>query len=270
MSEFNSPDIQAINAEIESLIAQGGNRFDPVRFRYIESMAKRCYEQREGVAAVLKKKVLNTLVDYQKDYEHAKLEAERIVKQLCELEPNVAQEVQQLLENHAYKAIKRFAAKIQENQQSSLLSDLTHRVKYKGNDSMESEESFSFDDMLRAQEEDALQSYAKSVLPGIAKGKVERGGLKSFRMYRDSWLKQNATKILQQAINSAPANPGPLNPEMLTIRSLIAMRDLSPEYTTRLIGYIDTLLWLEEAANSMDGSTSKHAKGKAKVRKKKR
>ena len=128
----------------------------------------------------------------------------------------------------------------------------------------------SFDDVMRAQESDVLQSYSEASLSSVAKSQAESGGLKSFRLYRDSWLKQNAANILQQAIDSGPENPGPLNPEMLTIRSLIAMRDLSPEYTNRLISYIDTLLWLEAAANSLDEATGKRPKAKPKAKKKKR
>jgi hypothetical protein len=45
----------------------------------------------------------------------------------------------------------------------------------------------------------------------------------------------------------APQNAGPINSHMLVLRSLGLMRDASPDYLSRFMGYVDTLLFLEEA-----------------------
>ena len=54
-----------------------------------------------------------------------------------------------------------------------------------------------------------------------------------------------------------PQNPGPLNPQMLAIKSLSTMRELSPDYLNRFVSYVDTLLWLERSEAQPDKSVSK-------------
>ena len=51
---------------------------------------------------------------------------------------------------------------------------------------------------------------------------------------------------MAQAIAQGPESPGPLNPQMLMIRSLTTLRDFSPAYSNRFVSYLDTLLWLDE------------------------
>jgi hypothetical protein len=46
-------------------------KFDPVRFRVIESMAARAAEQRESVRLILERKALIALADYQDDFASA-------------------------------------------------------------------------------------------------------------------------------------------------------------------------------------------------------
>jgi len=57
-------------------------------------------------------------------------------------------------------------------------------------------------------------------------------------------------KQVRQAIAQAPQNAGPINSHMLVLRSLGLMRDASTDYLNRFIGYVDTLLCLEEAGTS--------------------
>ena len=254
---------------LEALRVCGMDRFDPVRFRYIDTMAAKTRGQREAVAEVLEKKVFNALADYQRDFERAKQESALIIEQLTEQHPDAVEEVCTLFERCDFKAITRYEHQLQGHHPLTPLSQLTQQIQQSKSDAHESDARFSFDDAMQAQESNALESYAESS-KASGKSHSDRAGLTSFRMYRDSWLKQNAEKILQQAINSAPQNAGPLNPEMLTIRSLIALRDLSPEYTHRLISYIDTLLWLEQTADALEEASSKRNKSKAKTKKKKR
>ena len=72
--------------------------------------------------------------------------------------------------------------------------------------------------------------------------------LRSSRLLRQARVSQGANRLVEQAIANAPENPGPVNPEMLTIRALGLMRDLAPSYLNRFVSYIDTLFWLEQAA----------------------
>jgi len=53
---------------------------------------------------------------------------------------------------------------------------------------------------------------------------------------------------IRQAIESTPAEAGPMNAHRLVSRALAEMQKLSPEYTLRFARYIDTLLALEKCS----------------------
>ena len=63
--------------------------------------------------------------------------------------------------------------------------------------------------------------------------------------FRQQLGKMNVQKKVTQAIAQAPQNAGPINSHMLVLRSLSLMRDLSPDYLNRFMGYVDTLLFLD-------------------------
>jgi hypothetical protein len=57
-------------------------------------------------------------------------------------------------------------------------------------------------------------------------------------------------KQVTQAMAQAPQNAGPINSHMLVLRSLMLMRDISPDYLHRFMAHVDTLLSLEEAGKA--------------------
>ena len=66
--------------------------------------------------------------------------------------------------------------------------------------------------------------------------------------FRQQLGKISVQKQVTQAIAQAPQNAGPINSHMLVLRSLSLMRDLSPDYLNRFMGYVDTLLFLDAPA----------------------
>ncbi|MEY3611698.1 MAG: hypothetical protein RJB14_1420 [Pseudomonadota bacterium] len=65
--------------------------------------------------------------------------------------------------------------------------------------------------------------------------------------FRQQLGKINVQKQVTQAIAQAPQNAGPINSHMLVLRSLGLMRDISPDYLNRFVGYVDTLLILDSS-----------------------
>jgi hypothetical protein len=63
--------------------------------------------------------------------------------------------------------------------------------------------------------------------------------------FRQQLGKMSVQKQVTQAIAQAPQNAGPINSHMLVLRSLGLMRELSPDYLHRFMGYVDTLLFLD-------------------------
>jgi hypothetical protein len=68
--------------------------------------------------------------------------------------------------------------------------------------------------------------------------------------FRQQLGKISVQKQVTQAIAQAPQNAGPINSHMLVLRSLGLIRDLSPDYLNRFMGYVDTLLFLEDAGQN--------------------
>ena len=64
---------------IAALLDSGAQRFDPVRFCYIESMARRALDQAEPVARITQGKALAALQQYQADLVVAQEEAAAMV-----------------------------------------------------------------------------------------------------------------------------------------------------------------------------------------------
>ncbi len=65
--------------------------------------------------------------------------------------------------------------------------------------------------------------------------------------FKKQLSKISVQKQVTQAIAQAPQNAGPINSHMLVLRSLGLMRDISPDYLSRFMAHVDTLMCLEEA-----------------------
>ena len=70
------------------------------------------------------------------------------------------------------------------------------------------------------------------------------------KLFRRTWWRLSADQRLAQSRATLPENAGPLNSHHLVHRSLTLMRELSPEYLERFVGYVDALQWLEQANES--------------------
>ncbi len=234
-------DMVTINArELKALQESGDWRFDRVRFRYIEAMARLAPEQREPVSRLVEQKVRKALLDYQTDFALAQEEAALIVARVAAHYPDSARTVQRLFDECAFKEVQRLETRLRRATNHGALSALTDRILHGGSTIDGPVNDFSFGDMLRRQEDEVVNGL---VNPGHEKP----GELKSVRRFRESLAKISAEKLVMQAMKDIPEDAGPLNPQMLVIRSLATMRDLSPQYLNRFVSYMDTLLWLEQA-----------------------
>jgi hypothetical protein len=70
---------------------------------------------------------------------------------------------------------------------------------------------------------------------------------KTLQFFKRTWSRLSADQRLAQSLASLPGNAGPLNSHHLVHRSLMLMRELSPEYLERFVGHVDALQWLEQA-----------------------
>ena len=70
---------------------------------------------------------------------------------------------------------------------------------------------------------------------------------RTLQFFKRTWSRLSADQRLAQSRAALPDNAGPLNSQHLVHRSLVLMRELSPEYLEHFVGYIDALQWLEQA-----------------------
>lgn len=83
-------------------------------------------------------------------------------------------------------------------------------------------------------------------LRGLRRELGEPRELRALGLLRQNQWQRDIASRIARAIDSAPEDPGPLNPRMLAIRALTAMGERSPDYQRRFVAWLDTLVWLEE------------------------
>ncbi|MFZ3118975.1 MAG: DUF2894 domain-containing protein [Variovorax sp.] len=105
---------------------------------------------------------------------------------------------------------------------------------------------------------------------GAAEGSTPSGAsdLKSLRYFRSTWSRLSADRRLNQSQAKVPENAGPLNSQHLVHRAITLMRDASPDYLNRLMSYIDTLSWIEQANASAPPPAAARPEGRKTARSK--
>ena len=88
----------------------------------------------------------------------------------------------------------------------------------------------------------------ESANPGTGIASTWRAESPRIRQFRKQLGQISVQKQVSKAMAQAPQNAGPINSHMLVLRSLGLMRDLSPDYLHRFMGYVDTLLFLDAPA----------------------
>ncbi|QNH20090.1 hypothetical protein HEP73_00988 [Xanthomonas sp. GW] len=63
---------------------------------------------------------------------------------------------------------------------------------------------------------------------------------------RRLWAELRSRSQLRQSLQQAPADAGPLNSGVLVHRALALMRSLSPGYLQHFLAYVDALSWLQQ------------------------
>ncbi len=210
-------------ARIDVLRARGAERFDPVRFRFIEAMARRAVEHGIEARHVLDRKLAQALSEFHERFDRAARRAAETVAHGTARFPEAAEALAQDLDTGDYGGLHRLLARLEARGDSGPLTELLAHV-------------------ARHATEGAPQAPGQGA--GVS-GEAE-GELRSVRRFRSTWAKLSIDRQLSQAFAQAPENAGPLNSHHLVLQSLGLMRDIAPEYLEQFVSYVDTLLWLEQ------------------------
>ena len=198
-------------SELDVMASEGRDPWDPVRFHYIEVLARR-HEAAEGlVRQVLADKLQQALSDYTDAAERAKRAP------------------------HAAKGALRSAGT------PSIIIKPSCPPLARLNRYIESRTQGEAD------ESTASSSITATTLGNLHGRPHDRPEMKSLRGFRESWSRIAAEQQVDKAVGRGPENAGPLNSHLLVLRSLGLMRDLSPDYLRRFLSHLDCLLWLDQA-----------------------
>ena len=269
----NNSSLDELQSHFEALISSGAQQFDSVRFRFIEAMYTNAINHRASVRSLLKDKIITAINAYNADYEAAKLEAKASLMINMQLFPADAQKLQTLFDQARFSQLQTFTEALHTQEQEqynihsplfALTEELTQLTPLE-DDKDSPQIGFAFDDLLRQQETEALNSLSTNSDKNSQASHSQQTSeplseLKSARALRETFGKINADKLVTQMIKNGPENPGPLNPHKLVVSALTDMRDLSPHYLNRFIASIDTLLWLEQAEVKLESGKKKKAK----------
>lgn len=257
----------AAQRQLNALLLQGANRFDPVAFRFIESMERRSHQQGVATQRIIETKLLKALEQYKFRYEVARAEAASQITKLAGVAPAMAHKAQLLFENADFKGVRRVFTEIPASSSTSLAALIQQLQR---DDEPNTENALAhptgentLESLLQQQEEDVLHQYSNGtgpITPIVQGGRQE---LKSVRLFKNTWSKLSTQKRVNHTIQTAPRDAGPLNSQTLVIRSLAAMQALSPDYLNRFMTYADTLLWLEKALPKPEPVADRNAAGKS-------
>lgn len=199
---------------IDALRQRGEDRFDPVRFRYIEALARRAADRSAAVRQLIADKLTKALDDYRERLQQAREQAGKARLDNAGEFPAAVDDLQQCYAAGDCRGIQR---------RNSPLAELLAEI---GQDMPAAPAGFP-----------ALDASRDIQAPGE---------LKALSYFRSTWSQLNVEQQLAQALAQAPANAGPLNSHRLALQALAQMRDISPDYLKHFMSYIDTLFWLDQ------------------------
>ncbi len=250
-----------------ALRESGGEHFDPPRFRYIEAMLERAGRHGGTLAPGLLLRAGAALETYQQRLLAAREVATQVTASRGEQFPGAAASLQRLLAAGKLAELQCLAGNLRPRGRQRPLGELLERLQQQPRGA-ENSPALGLEQLLRQQEQQALaatSSEGADIVPAAGAGVRDlqaAGGL------RKSQAQRRTRELLMQALDGCPENSGPLNPEMLAIRSLEALRALSPAYLQQMINYLDTVFALEASGPAPvgQGSGGKRRRGRRRSR----
>ncbi|WP_295841189.1 DUF2894 domain-containing protein [uncultured Xanthomonas sp.] len=220
------PDRIAATDRLAAWRAEHAERLDPLRFRFLEALARRT-EAQQGKARELLEQKLSALLDAYA----AALDA--APQSAGDAEADTAVRAMQPGPLGALLAQYR-PATAEATAHSGQDTDVGPHVE------TDTETSTATD----ATDADAA---APSHTPtASAAARVAAPQLPAVENARRLWTELRSRSQLRQSLQPAPADAGPLNSGVLVHRALALMRTLSPGYLQHFLSYVDALSWLQQ------------------------
>jgi hypothetical protein len=253
-------DLAAKRLKLKQLLADLNsghlNNSDPVRFDYIQSLYQRLSSHHNEANVELLDKIQTSVNHYMGDLRETRCGAQSTLEKVSANFPEQAEVAKLMFDQCQFRQLEQLSNNLIKQRSADanidVLRELTKRINLQSgeSDGTDDNQQMSFDKVFFAQEQ-SVRQVPNDSMPASSDGSGEQLVMQSMKQFRQSMKHFNIDKIIARAIDEGPENPGPLNPQMLAIRSLTQMRDLSPTYLRRFAGQIETLLWLEKIASKL-------------------
>ena len=228
-----------VDALLASLRDEGGERFDAAGWHYLDTLVRRSAAHEGSVRTMLEAKLEQAAAKFAERFAEARSAAAELLAATCEKHPQAAAELQQLFAGGDFKGLRQLCATLEARQQCAALGELVSRL-----------------EPVVA----AAPGHRPASRPIDAAPKLE---LKTVRESRATWARLSVDKQLALAMKQGPQNAGPINSHMLVLRSLAMMQEISPDYLSRIVSYVDTLLALDPGVVDVPVKRKKAAPAKA-------
>lgn len=212
---------------LDALQLWNARRFDPVRFQFIEALARRAANRRGAARDLLRGRLAAALQDFAQRFDTARERAQDVLAAGTRRFPDAAEALQSLFDAGDFAGLGRRLAQLEAGRPERPLAELLDRLR---------------------------DEHAADTAEPQHQALTNRNGrpteLKSVRYFRRTWSRLKLDHQLSQAFIQAPQNAGPLNSHFLVVQALKRMRELSPEYLEQFLSYADALLWLEQQSGT--------------------
>ena len=232
-------------ATLAALRARGAAAFDPVRFCFIEALARRMATQSASVRQLLEGQLTRQLALFGARLDLAGADAGATLDRVVAQHPAAADRWRQRHAGDDFKRPARLAAALGAPATASPLADLLRHI------------DRASAALAAGQAVTAGQAPAPTAAPtGAAASPVPNPvpnlpvELKALRFFGRSWARLSVDRQLSPSIARVPEQAGPLHSQRLVLRSLQLMREVSPDYLDRFMSYVDALMWLEQAGTA--------------------
>ncbi len=218
--------LSRIDALLASLRDEGGERFDAAGWHYLQTLARRAAEHDGSVRRLLEAKLDLAVATFAERFAQARSAAADLLATTCKEYPQAAAELQQLFADSDFKGLRHLRATLGARKQCAQLAELVSQ----------------FEPALVGAPEHPPAQHAASHAAEADRAIRE---LKTVRESRATWARMSVDKQLSLAMKQAPQNAGPINSHMLVLRTLATMQAISPDYLSRVVSYVDTLIALD-------------------------
>jgi hypothetical protein len=233
-----------IDALVARLRDEGGERFDAAGWHYLDTLARRAAAHEGSVRRMLEAKRERALAAFAGRFAQARSAAAKVLAAAGTQHPQAAAELQRLFADGDFKGVRYLSATLEAGVQCAVLAGLVSRL----------------ETGLAGAPGDPAAHHAVSRTTATGDPNVE---LKTVRESRATWARMSVDKQLALAMKQGPKNAGPINSHMLVLRSFAMMQEISPDYLSRMVSYVDTLLALDPGEKDVAVKRKKATSSKA-------